>query len=41
MSTDAEAVAPPQRDGEEGGGGGMLRVAVEGCCHGELDKVGQ
>lgn len=24
---------------EKGGGSSMLRVVVEGCCHGELDQV--
>jgi hypothetical protein len=28
-----------QRQDSNGGGGGMLRVVVEGCCHGELDQV--
>lgn len=35
----AEKNAPQQQGGD--GEGGMLRVVVEGCCHGELDQVSE
>lgn len=35
VSTSASTAGEqPQQDGD-----GMLRVVVEGCCHGELDQV--
>ena len=36
----SDADAAPQQEEKEGGGAEMLRVVVEGCCHGELDQVG-